>query len=107
MTRAPPRPPPDARTHLQPHAPTHRHEPLVTHASLPPDPLQPATSPRWAAGVYPLSLLIALLSGLWPYVKLLLMLACWWAPASWLPPRRCELLLRVLDGLGKVDNFRV
>ena len=33
----------------------------------------------WAAGVYPLSLLIALLSGLWPYVKLLLMLACWWA----------------------------
>ena len=33
----------------------------------------------WAAGVYPLSLLIALLSGLWPYVKLLLMLTCWWA----------------------------
>jgi hypothetical protein len=41
----------------------------------------------WHAGVYPLSLLIALLSGIWPYVKLMLMLACWCAAChSVLPP---------------------
>ena len=55
----------------------------------------------WQAGVYPLSLLIGLMSGVWPYLKLVLMLFCWWAPASWMPPKRCEVILRALDALGK------
>ena len=50
----------------------------------------------WKAGVYPLSLLIALMSGMWPYLKLLLMLACWYAPAHVLPPRQCEVVLRAI-----------
>ena len=55
----------------------------------------------WAAGLYPFSLVIVLLSGVWPYAKLLLMLMCWWAPASRMPPRRCERLLVTVDALGK------
>jgi hypothetical protein len=55
----------------------------------------------WVAGLYPFSLVVALLSGVWPYTKLLLMLMCWWAPASCMPSRRCERLLLTVDALGK------
>jgi uncharacterized paraquat-inducible protein A len=33
----------------------------------------------WNAGIYPLALLIAIFSGVWPYIKLVTMLACWFA----------------------------
>jgi hypothetical protein len=62
----------------------------------------------WAAGVYPLAVLIAFFSGAWPYVKLLVMLASWVVPTSWLTVERREFLLVVLDILGKwslVDFF--
>lgn len=84
----------------------------------------------WRAGVYPLSVLIALCSGGWPYVKLISMLACWFAPESQLQssgdqhadhspdsalvhvfrmsPQRRENVLIWLDALGKwslVDTF--
>jgi len=55
----------------------------------------------WAAGLYPFSLVVALMSGVWPYAKLMLMLWCWWAPASCMPSRRCEQLLCTVDALGK------
>lgn len=62
----------------------------------------------WKAGVYPLSILIACFSGIWPYVKLMLMLMCWWFPVRWLPIHRRERVLIALDALGKwslVDSY--
>ncbi|KAL6068024.1 LBP/BPI/CETP family, carboxy-terminal domain protein [Balamuthia mandrillaris] len=55
----------------------------------------------WAAGVYPLSLLIAVFSGAWPYLKLLIILVCWLLPLRLLATRRREMLLMVVDALGK------
>ena len=62
-------------------------------------------SDMWQAGVYPLAFLIALLSGGWPYLKVLLMFFCWVAPFSRdafvLTPEVRARLLRWLDALGK------
>jgi hypothetical protein len=55
----------------------------------------------WNAGVYPLSILIAVFSGFWPYFKILLMLICWWTPPRFLPPSRREQMLMAVDALGK------
>jgi hypothetical protein len=55
----------------------------------------------WQAGVYPLSIIIAVASGGWPYVKLLLMLFCWFTSPMKLHKRRRERLLMVVDALGK------
>mmetsp|Transcript_14969 Transcript_14969/g.20920 ORF Transcript_14969/g.20920 Transcript_14969/m.20920 type:complete len:1071 (+) Transcript_14969:86-3298(+) len=62
----------------------------------------------WVAGVYPLSLLIFVFSGLWPYTKLFLMLFAWLTPASILSVSRRETLLMFLDALGKwslIDTY--
>ena len=62
----------------------------------------------WKAGVYPLSILVALFSGAWTYLKLMLMMICWLFPTRWLPPERRETLLMALDALGKwslLDTF--
>ena len=62
----------------------------------------------WKAGVYPLSMLIALCSGGWPYLKLALAGTCWLAPPSRLPVERRETLLIWLDALGKwslIDTY--
>ena len=56
----------------------------------------------WDAGVYPLSLIILIFSGIWPYVKIVAMLICWWIPSSYLPAGLRERMLMVLDSLGKV-----
>eukprot|EP00727_Mastigamoeba_balamuthi_P005558 m51a1_g1621 putative 7-dehydrocholesterol reductase (1557) ;mRNA; r:231026-240684 len=55
----------------------------------------------WTAGVYPISLLVAVFSGLWPYIKLVAMLVCWCIPPALLTVRRRELILMALDALGK------
>ena len=44
---------------------------------------------------------VGLASCVWPYARLALLLLCLWSPPARLPPRRCLLLLRVCDGLGK------
>lgn len=62
----------------------------------------------WAAGVYPLAVLIAFFSGAWPYVKLMVMLSAWVVPPGLLTKERRESMLVVLDMLGKwslVDFF--
>jgi len=62
----------------------------------------------WRGGVYPLAILIALFSGFWPYLKLVLMLVCWFLPASKLSVERRQSLLDFLDAYGKwslVDTF--
>ncbi len=53
------------------------------------------------AGVYMLLLLILFCSGVWPYVKLVLMMVSWTASTRRLPPVRREKLLYMLDSLGK------
>lgn len=55
----------------------------------------------WEAKVYALSLLIGLFSGMWPYLKLLLMLFCWLVPGKYLSIPRRERFLQALDALGK------
>jgi hypothetical protein len=62
----------------------------------------------WNAKTYALAILIAVFSGGWPYLKLVLMLAAWCVPASLLPTRTRERMLVYLDALGKwslVDSF--
>jgi len=54
----------------------------------------------WRSGSYALFLLVVVFSGIWPYVKLTLMLFSWVARAS-LPADRRGRLLLALDALGK------
>ena len=55
----------------------------------------------WKAGVYPLSIIVALFSGIWPYLKLVLMLISFCLPASLFSKRQRAKILRVLDATGK------
>jgi len=55
----------------------------------------------WNAKVYALSLLVAVFSGSWPYVKLLILLFCWLTPPAKLPLSYRENLLMFVDKLGK------
>jgi hypothetical protein len=77
----------------------------VTTSSLFSFTLANSVHDMWVAGVYPLSLIIAVFSGCWPYVKLLAMLVVWLAPVA---GRLREKVLMVLDMLGKwslIDAF--
>mmetsp|Transcript_10112 Transcript_10112/g.19792 ORF Transcript_10112/g.19792 Transcript_10112/m.19792 type:complete len:2068 (+) Transcript_10112:36-6239(+) len=70
--------------------------------------LQNTIQDMWDAGVYPLSILVAVFSGGWTYLKLLLMMAAWIFPLAWLKPERRETLLIALDALGKwslIDTY--
>jgi len=53
------------------------------------------------AGVYLLLVLILFCSGIWPYVKLVLMMVSWIASTRRLPPVKREKILYLLDSLGK------
>ena len=53
------------------------------------------------AGVWLLMLLIVFCSGIWPYAKLILMIACWITSTRRLPPVKREKILYLLDSLGK------
>lgn len=55
----------------------------------------------WEAGVYPLSILIAVFSAAWPYVKLVLMFLAWTLPSRLLTVHKRDQLLRFLDMFGK------
>lgn len=62
----------------------------------------------WVAGIWPLSLLVACFSGAWPYLKLVLMFACWVIPKRLLSIGRREFALVLLDVLGKwslIDSY--
>jgi hypothetical protein len=75
----------------------------------------------WNAQVYPLALLILLFSGVWPYVKLMMMFLCWVIPPNArccscgkgrgyriLKEERRGMWLQALDALGKwslIDTF--
>ena len=51
----------------------------------------------WEAKVYPLSLLIAVFSGAWPYIKLGLLATAWFFPSTHLSPGARGTLLQCLD----------
>jgi hypothetical protein len=55
----------------------------------------------WNAGVYPLSALVCIWSGFWPYLKCLLMLAAWFCPPTVLAESHRRRLLISMDILGK------
>ncbi|ELR22307.1 uncharacterized protein ACA1_252520 [Acanthamoeba castellanii str. Neff] len=62
----------------------------------------------WHAEVYALSLLIAVFSGAWPYLKLVMLLLCWIVPVNLLTRKNRERVLMSLDVLGKwslIDAF--
>ena len=62
----------------------------------------------WRAGTYPLSILIAVFSGGWPYMKLATMLFAWFAPPARVHPTRRGRMLAFVDAFGKwslVDAF--
>ena len=52
----------------------------------------------WDGGAYALALLIAILSGAWPYIKLISMLVLWYVPVR---PTLRGNLLGILETLGK------
>eukprot|EP00301_Raphidiophrys_heterophryoidea_P013357 c20756_g1_i1.p1 GENE.c20756_g1_i1~~c20756_g1_i1.p1 ORF type:complete len:620 (-),score=213.93 c20756_g1_i1:79-1821(-) len=55
----------------------------------------------WNAKVYALSLLIAVCSGGWPYLKTILLAAAWFLPRRMIGMHKRERLLMWLDMLGK------
>jgi len=62
----------------------------------------------WNAKIYPLFFLVLIMSGVWPYMKLLMMLGSWILPTGFLSPETRETLLLTLDSLGKfalVDTY--
>ena len=64
-----------------------------------------SVSDMWQSGAYGLSILIALFSGIWPYVKRILLGITWRVPMR--PPARSSLL-QFLDQMGKfsfIDLF--
>jgi len=55
----------------------------------------------WEAGVYLLSVIVALFSGIWPYLKLILMLISFILPTSLFNERKRKAILMILDATGK------
>eukprot|EP00730_Choanoeca_flexa_P002675 TRINITY_DN11127_c0_g1_i3.p1 TRINITY_DN11127_c0_g1~~TRINITY_DN11127_c0_g1_i3.p1 ORF type:complete len:977 (+),score=222.83 TRINITY_DN11127_c0_g1_i3:236-2932(+) len=55
----------------------------------------------WLAKVYALDVTVLVLSGIWPYLKLVLMMFCWLVPTSTLSVGNRETFLRILDVIGK------
>ncbi len=65
-------------------------------------------SEMYQAKVYTLMALVLIFSGIWPYVKLILMLVAWITNERWFSLHRKERLLIWLDAFGKyslVDSF--
>eukprot|EP00659_Diplonema_papillatum_P003387 gene3387-5303_t len=62
----------------------------------------------WNGGVYVIAMLICILSGIWPYSKMVLLVWAWVTPPSVLKPAHRGSLLQVLDFFGKwslLDSF--
>lgn len=59
----------------------------------------------WVAGVYPLSLIVAVFSGGWPYAKLLMMLGVWFLPVRAVLRENVLILLDMLGKWSLIDAF--
>jgi uncharacterized paraquat-inducible protein A len=60
-----------------------------------------STSELFKSGATALAVLIAIFSIAWPYVKLVLMMVCWFAPPRLLRAPRRKTLLHAIDRAGK------
>jgi len=70
--------------------------------------LESSINDMWNAGVYPLAIIIALASGFWPYSKQIMLVFCWFAPATIMSVPKRQHMLELLDVLGKwsmIDAF--
>ena len=62
----------------------------------------------WNGNARLLAVVISITSGVWPYMKLFLLMFCWFADDIVLPAERRGTMLRIIDFLGKwslTDNF--
>ena len=67
-----------------------------------------STTDMWNAGAIELAVIIAVFSGLWPYIKMFSMLVLWFAPPSLVSPATRGATFSRLDSLGKwsmIDIF--
>lgn len=55
----------------------------------------------WKSEIYFLAILIALFSGIWPYVKLILLIVCWCSNERIMSYKTRERILIIIDSLGK------
>lgn len=55
----------------------------------------------WKSEIYFLAILIAVFSGIWPYVKLILLIICWCTDAKRISYKTRERILIIIDSLGK------
>jgi len=55
----------------------------------------------WTAGVYPLAILVAFFSGIWPYLKVVIMIVAWFLPKKIFCEKSRGTLFEWLDILGK------
>lgn len=62
----------------------------------------------WEAGATELAVIVAILSGVWPYTKQLITLFLWFSPTRWVSVSKRGSILSWLDALGKwsfIDIF--
>lgn len=60
-----------------------------------------SVSDFWKSKAYWLAIIIVICSGIWTYLKLILMMFLWWVPPRRFSPRSRGAVLRVLDATGK------
>ena len=64
----------------------------------------------WSAEAYILAVVVAVMSGVWPYAKLLVLAACWMLPPTTMSPKKRGKAMLYMDFLGKwslIDLFVV
>ncbi len=67
--------------------------------------LYSSTVDMWNAQVYSLAIIVLAFSGIWPYVKIILMLICWFSKPKYLPFKHRARILETMDSIGKWSFF--
>ena len=67
--------------------------------------LQNTVKDMWTSGDYSLSILVAVFSGIWPYLKIVIMLLCMVIPPTRLSPSKRERIIMFIDAFGKWSNL--
>jgi hypothetical protein len=67
--------------------------------------LQNTVKDMWTSGDYSLSILVAVFSGIWPYLKIVMMLMCMVVPPAYLSLPKRERVIMFIDAFGKWSNL--